>query len=136
MKRVLLMAIMATGLLFAENTETNTTATQDTMQHLEASMQMIQKGFLYNNEGIIEEGVKQFKIGLEHEDAFVIAAGAKEDDKTFDPKSYAKTEPKALNGLADDILNNFKSGDRDKASEAYTKTLNRCLACHKIIRKW
>ncbi|MCH9741487.1 MAG: hypothetical protein K0U38_11720 [Epsilonproteobacteria bacterium] len=137
MKKILLMAVMASSMLLAEGNvtaESNATSTAQTMQHLEASMQMIQKGFLYNSEGMVDEGVKQFKVGLGNMDAFVVKVDDKDKGKSFDPQSYALTESKALMGMANDILKSFKSGEKDKASESYTKTLNRCLACHKIIR--
>lgn len=131
MKKILLMSILVSGMLFAEGAVKPDQ--MKTMQGLESAMATIQKGFLYNNEEIVEGGVKELKSRLEDVNSFVIE---NEADKTFNAKAYASTESSAMEKLADNMLEAYKAGRKDDSMATYSQTLTRCVTCHKIIRKW
>jgi len=131
MKKILIMAILASGVLLAD--EALNKSQMKTMQSLEEAMRNVQKGFLYNNENVVENGIKELKKNLEDISSFVIE---NEEDKNFNAPAYAATETAAITKLADGILKDYKDGKKDEALVAYSKTLTRCVVCHKIIRKW
>lgn len=134
MKKVLLLSVLVSGLLFADGIEK--AGQMKTMQSLEAAMGEIQKGFLYNNESIVETAVNDLQKALIDVNSFVIAVDSKEQKEDFNPKKYASTEASAINKESGEILDLYKAGKKDEAREAYNVVLNRCIVCHKIIRKW
>jgi len=135
MKQILLISVLLSSVLFAEGVVNPSQI--KTMQTLEAAMATIQKGFLYNNETVVGGGVKDLEVALKDVDAFVIAADKPiTEDKDFNPKAYALTETAAIGKEAKELLELYKDGKKDEAREAYSIVLNRCVVCHKIIRKW
>jgi hypothetical protein len=143
MKKVLLLAVLSSTLLFSDG-ESNTTAESntikdssptriETMQSLESAMAVIQKGFLYNNESIIENGVNDLKKNLKNINSFIIE---NEKKRNFNAPVYAATETTAIAKLGDKLLKAYKDGRKNQALSTYARTLNRCVVCHKIIRKW
>ena len=128
------MSILVSGVLFAEGVLNK--SQMETMQTLEKAMGTIQKGFLYNNKSVVATGVKDLKASLNDVNAFVITVSEKDKKKDFDPKTYAVTETASIAKLVGEIDTLYKDGNNTEALEAYTKTLNRCVVCHKIIRKW
>jgi predicted glycosyltransferase involved in capsule biosynthesis len=143
MKKILMLAILTSTLLFSDgdtNTTTESNITSDssstriqTMQSLESAMAVIQKGFLYNNESIIEKGVNDLKKNLENINSFIIK---NEKRRNFNAPVYAATETTAISKLGDKIFKLYKEGRKNQALSTYARTLNRCVVCHKIIRKW
>lgn len=106
------------------------------MQGLETAMAFIQKGFFYNNDGMVKQGIKEFKDKLRDVDSFIIDIDEKEKVGNFHPRDYARTEIKSIKKLADEIGKKFKTGTKDESVALYNKMIKRCLACHTIIRKW
>ncbi|CAA6800463.1 MAG: Unknown protein [uncultured Sulfurovum sp.] len=131
MKKVLLMSIMATSFMFAEGVVDR--ENMKVMQDLETAVAVIQKGFFYNNEGTVANGVNDVKALMKNIDAFKIQ---NEDDLKFDSHKYAKDESESISKMADTLLNQFKGNKKDDATRTYSTILNKCIACHKIIRKW
>lgn len=131
MRKIVLMSILVSGVLFAEGALKPDQ--MKTMQSLEAAMATVQKGFLYNNENVVGTGIKELKEKLKDVSSFVIK---NEADKTFNAHAYAATETSAIIKLADEIETAYKAGKKDEALTAYSKTLSRCVVCHKVIRKW
>jgi len=131
MKKIVLMSILVSGVLFAEGAEKANRI--KTMQSLEASMATIQKGFLYNNKDVVGTGITKLKEKLKNIDSFVIK---NEKDESFNAQAYATTETEAITKLADKMETAYNGGKKDEALTTYTKTLSRCMTCHKIIRKW
>ena len=131
MNKILIMSVFVSGILFAEGALKPDQ--MKTMQSLEAAMATVQKGFLYNNENVVESGIKDLKKNLEDISSFIIE---NESDKTFNAQAYAATETSAISKLADEIEKAYKEGKKDDALVAYSKTLSRCVVCHKVIRKW
>jgi cytochrome c556 len=134
MKKFLLMSVLVSGVLFAEGVLNQ--GQMKTMQTLEEAMETIQKGFLYNNENVVATGVKDLNATLVDVNAFVIKVSEKDKKKDFDPKTYAVTATTAIAKMVGEIETLYKDGKHDEALEVYTKVLNRCVVCHKIIRKW
>jgi len=134
MKKILLMSVLVSGILFAEGVLNKTQ--MKTMQSLESAMSTIQKGFLYNNESVVNSGIKSLKSSLLDVNAFVVIVNDKEKKENFDPKTYAVTETTSIGKIVTEVGTLYTEGKRDEALEAYSKILNRCVVCHKIIRKW
>lgn len=130
MKKVLLGCILLSSLAFSEMKSDPVSVM--TMRGYESAMAMIEKGFLRNNLNMVKLGTTNLKKNSKMIDSFII----KSDEKNFDPKIYASKEADAIEILAQEILTNFESGKNDAARKAFDKTLTRCLACHRIIRKW
>lgn len=130
-KKALLISVVSLGFLFAE--PLNSANRVQTMQNLEIAMSIMQKGFLYNNLPLVEQGVKELKDNVHNVQDFEVT---KDEAKLFNASVYSKAEVGAITKLADSILINFKNGNKVAVLESYKKTLNRCLTCHRIVRKW
>lgn len=133
MKKVLALCVLLSSLAFSQKVA-NDVEKLLTMQGLESAMFLIEKGFLRNNVTIVKLGTENLKVNLKNIDSFLIEPSAK--DKNFNAQTYATTESAAIEKLADEILANFEAGKNDDARVSFDKTLSRCLACHRIIRKW
>jgi hypothetical protein len=96
----------------------------------------IQKGFLYNSEAMVTKGVEDFQKNLRHSESFVIDIDKKEATGSFNPRTYANTEAKAISTLVEELKNKYATGTKNESVKAYNQIVNRCLACHRIIRKW
>jgi cytochrome c556 len=138
MKRVLLALILSSSIAFAQSNAEKHAERVQTMQDLESAMSFMQKGFLYNNEGMIKKGVMDFKDKLRNIDSFVIDVDNQGEDRSnrFNPRTYASVETKAISKLIDGVMDNFKKGNKDESIKYFHKTLDRCLTCHKVVRKW
>ncbi len=146
MKKILLISVLLSSLMLAENNATDTNSTTkvekkgltrvETMQKLEKSMETIQKGFFYNNTEMVKNAVKEFQSNLTNMDAFILSVKEMENGRNFKPKRYAKEEVKALTQLSDKIISSYERDRKYRATRIYANMMDRCLACHKIIRKW
>jgi len=131
MKKIVLMSLLLSMTLFGETKAKVNPA--ETMQALEASMSMIQKGFLYNNKTMLSDAIASMKSKLGNIDSFIIV---NEKDKEFDAKKYAAKETKAILALVNYMEKLYNEDKKTDALEAYSNTLSRCVVCHKVIRKW
>ncbi len=145
MKKILLISVLLSSLMLAENNATDTNSTNkveqaltrvETMQKLEKSMETIQKGFFYNNTEMVKNAVKEFQSNLENMDAFILSVKELENGRNFKPKRYANEEVKVLTQLSDEIISSYERDRKYRATRIYANMMDRCLACHKIIRKW
>lgn len=130
MKKVLIGCMLLSSLAFSEMKSDPVSVM--TMRGYESAMARIAKGFLRNNLNMVKLGAGNLKQNSKMIDSFMIES----DEENFDAKAYASKEASALEDLANQILTKFEAGDNDGARKAYDKTLTRCLACHRIIRKW
>ena len=129
MKKILAVGVLASSLLMAE---TITKAEQMvTMQKLESAMEMIQKGFFRDNADFVKFGSHSLKEGLANVNSFMID----ESKVGFDAKQYVANEVKLMNMLVDDIIFEFEHGNKVQARFLFDRTLGRCMACHKTVRK-
>ena len=103
------------------------------MQDMEIAMSTIQKGFLYNNLNVVENGVKDLKITALHIESFIKEGVSKKGINTL---AYAKKETENITKLADEILVSFEKGDRYEAANGYLKISSKCLSCHQTVRSW
>jgi len=137
MKKLLLIPAIASLFIFASE-DNNTTKEQrgeqiKTMQNLEVAMATIQKGFLYNNNDLVQQGITSLKKNVKNIKSFDIK---NDKDKDFDAKKYSIAELKAIGMLADNMLTGFDKGDKEIVLADFQKTLNRCVTCHLLVRKW
>lgn len=130
MKKILLSCVLLSSLVFAEM-KSNPEHVK-TMRALESAMGLMERGFLRNNANMVKRGANNLKNNLRSVDSFIIES-TKED---FNPQAYAHNEAAAIVKLADEVVANFEAGKNDDARIAFDKTLSRCLACHRLIRKW
>jgi hypothetical protein len=129
MKKILAVGLLASSLLMAE---VITKAEQIvTMQKLESAMEMIQKGFFRDNAEFVKYGSQGLKEGLTNVNSFMID----ESKVGFDAKQYVANEVKLMNMLVDDIIFEFEHGNKVQARFLFDRTLSRCMACHKTVRK-
>lgn len=129
---LLVSLVLGSVLLMAAPAKVNVEMNK-TMQSLEVSMALIQKGFLYNQRGRVKKGIASLRSELKNIDSFVI-----ENDKDikFNAKEYAVKETKALDMLASGILEDFDKGNKDVVLINFQQMLNRCVTCHALVRKW
>ena len=130
MKKVILALMLAgvSGTSLMADIET-----KETMRALAKAMGQIQEGFLYNHNGKVISGVSNLKSALVNINHFKIENKA---DTSFNAEKYAKTEMEAIMTLADSIKKNFLAGKKQEVLVNYQQTINRCVTCHGIIRKW
>ncbi len=138
MRKVLLSLLLSGAVVYASSPAETKAKRIQTMQDLEVAMSFMQKGFLYNNESMVKKGVMDFKDKLRDIDSFVIDVENKGEDRhnRFNPRTYASVETKAISKLADGIIDNFKPGTKDESIKFFNQTLDRCLTCHRVVRKW
>lgn len=134
MKKVLLSLLVAAVVVSADGKLQNERI--ETMRNFEGALATIQKGFLYNNESLVKQGVEDFQKNLRHSDSFVIDISKKESTGKFDARTYANTEARAISKLVDRLEENYKTGTKLKSVSIYNEIVDRCLTCHRIIRKW
>jgi len=128
MKKLLILGLLSAS-LFGQSALDNRISV---MKDLEKAMAMVQKGYLYNNLSIVQNGADQLKLHAKDVKSFEVSSNG----SSFDAKQYAINEASAISSLADDMVNSFKKGEKSKSMIAYQNTLNRCVTCHKIVRKW
>lgn len=134
MKKNLLVLVLTSGVLFAQNPEK--VDMKKNMQELEVAMAVIQRGFLYNDGSLVNGGVKNLQKRIQH-----IEPPSKKDEEiwgkgnTYSYK-YAKQQSAKIMVLSEEILTHYNMGEKYTAMSRYKDTLKQCLACHKKIRKW
>lgn len=133
MKKILAVGILLSGLACAQEDAQHTERLK-VMHGLESAMTLIQKGFLRNQIAVVKLGTETLKDNLKDITHFVIEPSVL--DENFNAQAYASTESSAMSKLADQIQADFESGNKNEARVKFDQTVSRCLACHKIIRKW
>ncbi len=131
MKKTVLSIAVVTGLLYGANG--GDVKRIQTMQNLETGISTIQKGIMYNNHGIVEQGVKKLVYNAKDIESFQIRHST---GKQFDEKKFANNEAKALEMLAKKILKDFDSGNKEQVLDTYQKLQRQCVTCHALVRKW
>ncbi len=130
MKKLVLLPLLAIGIATAAEPEVTKAVT---MQGLVQGLATIQKGIMYNNGDIVNQGVDAIKKHAKDIKAFDIQ---NEKTSSFKAKRFAETEAKALSKLADEIETGFSRHDKNRVLDTYRRIQNQCINCHKIIRKW
>lgn len=132
MKKILLMSILLSAVLFAKQEHIQPDRMKN-MQDMETAMATIQKGFLFDNVNVVKNGVKDLKETVKHTESFM-KEGIGENK--INNKMYAKKEAVAISAMADEILATFEKGDRYSAANNYLLILSKCLSCHQTVRSW
>ena len=128
MKKLIILGLLASSLFAQSALEKRI----NVMKDLEKAMATVQKGYLYNNLHIVQKGANELKLHAQDVKSFEVATNG----TSFDAKQYAINEASAITSLANDMVDSFKKGHKSKSMIAYQNTLNRCVTCHKIVRKW
>jgi cytochrome c553 len=105
------------------------------MINMETGLSDIQKGFLYNQKALINEGAKKILDGnkIFHSESSV---------KKYLPanKSHmsgiAFNTANRINQYTDELTVYLKNNEYSKASSAYSNIINACTNCHAIVRGW
>lgn len=132
MKKSLLVLILASGILFAQQ-EVRYPERMKNMQAMETAMSEIQKGFLFDNVNVVKNGVKHLKETVSFIESFM-KEGIGENK--INNKMYANVQAKDITRMADEILLTFEKGDRYSAANNYLLILSKCLSCHQTVRSW
>ena len=132
MKKSLLVLILASGMLFAQQ-EVLYPDRMKNMQEMETAMSEIQKGFLFDNVNVVKNGVKHLKETISNTESFIKGGVNKEG---FNSLIYARKQAVDISKEADEILVAFEKGDRYGAASGYLKVLSKCLSCHQTVRSW
>jgi len=131
MKKTLLILVATGSILFAQNAEQ-----QKTMQEMEVSLAVIQRGFLYNDPLLVKGGVKSLQEQVAH-----IEPPSKSDEEVFGRGNtysykYAAKQKDKIISLTNALIENYDKGEKYAAMSKYKDTLKQCLACHRKIRRW
>jgi len=134
MKRSLLLLIISSGILFAQNSKN--IDTKKNMQEMEVSMAVIQRGFLYNDATLVKGGIKSLQSMIKEvepptkADEVLLGKG-----NTYSFK-YAKQQSQKITQLSEELLSYYDKNEKYAAMGSYKEILRQCLACHKKIRRW
>jgi len=132
MKKALLMSVLLSGVLFAQQGHIQPDRMKN-MADMETAMATIQKGFLFDNINVVKNGVKDLKRTVKHTESF-IKEGV--DENGINNLMYAKKQAEAISSMADEISTTFAKGDSYSAANNYLLILSKCLSCHQTIRSW
>lgn len=125
------MITATSSILFAQNADQ-----QKTMQEMEVSLAVIQRGFLYNDPLLVNGGVQSLQKQVAH-----IEPPSKSDEEVFGKGNtyshkYAAKQKDKIIALTNALIEDFKKGEKYAAMSKYKDTLKQCLACHRKIRRW
>ena len=105
------------------------------MRAMEDAMANIQKGFLYNNNDLIQQGSK---ILRDH--ALTLQPPRLGDKSLARDETYAfmfaRKQQRKIDTHAARLAEKFSKGDKYQAMHHFTKILKQCTACHTKLRKW
>ena len=105
------------------------------MRAMEDAMANIQKGFLYNNNDLIQQGSK---ILRDH--ALTLQPPRLGDKSLARDETYAfmfaRKQQRKIDSHAAKLAEKYAAGDKYAAMHHFTKILKQCTACHTKLRKW
>lgn len=104
------------------------------MQNMEYAMNLMEKGFLYNNKEWIKEGLDEFRT-------------LNKELQRTDPNTYLgvsqRRDINVVSGIVSsnvaniEVLSKFLSQDEMiKSADVYGRILAGCVSCHAIARGW
>lgn len=132
MRKALLMLVLVSGVLFAKQ-EVIYPDRMKNMADMEVAMATIQKGFLFDNINVVNNGVKDLKRTVKFTESFIKEGVS---DKGINNLMYAKKQAASITSMADEISATFAKGDRYSAANNYLLILSKCLSCHQTVRSW
>lgn len=132
MKKVLLISVLLSGVLFAKQEHIQPDRMKN-MADMEIAMATIQKGFLFDNINVVNNGVRDLKRTVKFTESFIKEGVS---DKGINNLMYAKKQAASITSMADEISATFAKGDRYSAANNYLLILSKCLSCHQTVRSW
>jgi len=131
-----IMILLLSSVLFAQQ-YTKKDRIKD-MQTMAKAMSMIETGFFYNYNDLVEKGA------LSLSDAIRRIEPPLEEIEEKDPMTrYMNEKVKFTNKLVKKIdektkiiIQRFKEGDTAQAVQAYSKIMAKCMQCHSQVRHW
>jgi len=136
MKKLLLGLMVTSTLMMAEGYKQGDRILD--MQKMAQAMQDIQSGFFYNNEDIVNAGVKNLKETIVKIRPIDSEVNNKDIYEKWLNNNMAMTNKiqKKIKRRAEDIEERFSDGDAVQALQAYSKISGQCMKCHINLRKW
>ncbi|TLD82088.1 hypothetical protein LS68_003575 [Helicobacter sp. MIT 05-5293] len=128
-KKIILVLCLTTATLYGKNS-----LITHLMQNMEYAMNLMERGYLYNNIQWINDGLKEFKtLNMEL--------------KKIDPHTYLSVSQRrdinVVSGIVSrnqdniEVMEYFlKQKDFIKSADAYGRILAGCVSCHAISRNW
>lgn len=129
----MIMGLVFSGSLNAEQVDHRTMLMKDMRTMLEA-MEQIQRGGFYNSSDEMKAGVKKLQGTLKTLES--------EDIKWILPKDqvyaykFAQKSASMLRLYSADLITSIDAGHMDEAMEDYNQLLRQCASCHIRIRNW
>jgi len=135
MKNIAILLLLS-SVLFGQN-YTKKDRIKD-MQAMAKAMSMIETGFFYNYNDLVEKGALSLSDAIRR-----IEPPLEEIEEKNPMTRYMNEKVKFTNKLVkkiDDktkiIIERFKEGDTAQAVQAYTKIMTKCMECHAQVRHW
>ncbi len=132
MRRVITLMVLLSTFAFAEYTKEDRVAD---MVAMESAMATIQKGFLYNNNDMIQQGSKDLRNKILTVQPPRIGDTSLTRDQTY-AFMFARKQQRKIDDHAAKMAEQFAAGDKYQAMHHFTKILKQCTACHTKLRKW
>ena len=129
LSKILIAGILTLGFANAND------VMQKSMSKMDSGMNMIQKGFMHNDESLIRSGVSLVEEGnkmFSHPDT--IAKYLPENKKHMVNVAENQSKRITLNASIMNLQLDEKS--YVNAAHAYSDMLNACSRCHAIVRNW
>ncbi len=128
-KTLVFLALFGSALMAADDT------LAVNMSHSENGLSNIQKGFLYNSEPMIRNGIKEIRSANEMFASLDETVKYLPKDKQH-MKNVAFNAAKRINSAVDEMEIYLAQKEMGKAHHAYSDIVNACTACHAIVRGW
>lgn len=105
------------------------------MINMEEGLAKIQKGFLYNNMKLIQEGVEQVEQeNSTYENRNAIKAFLPEGKKQMENLAFISSQ--RINNAAKEMKYYLSISNPRKAHNAFSDIVNACTDCHTLVRGW
>ena len=128
-QKIILAFLLLSSGLFANNLST-------VMGKLESSLLSIEKGFLYNQINMVENGAKEIKaLSKKHFSNKQLVMRMMPKGKEL-MRNAAMLSSNKLQGAADMMLLSLKAKNISGAYDAYADIMKSCYNCHTLVRSW
>ena len=132
MRKVLTLMVLLSTCVFADYTKEDRIADMIAMEN---AMATIQKGFLYNNNDMIQEGSKALRDKILTVQPPRIGDTSLTRDQTY-AFMFARKQQRKIDDHAGKMAEQFAANDKYQAMHHFTKILKQCTSCHTKLRKW
>ena len=132
MKKVLTFLMVISTFAAADYTKEDRIAD---MIAMEGAMAQIQKGFLYNNNEMVQEGSKLLRNKILTVQPPRVGDTSITREQTY-AFMFARKQQRKIDDYAAKMAEKFAANDKYQAMQHFTKILKQCTACHTKLRKW